>query len=237
MWSFAAIATDEPERAARLEAAPQWEQIEKAIISKFGDALRTNTVKIGLEQHSENPNWLRAVLQFNVGEVLLDWFFNAHTGYRAQFFHDWRAGLCLSERLNMNIRDLFSRLASEQITCRLLSACFEDLGTHKITRPWLTASLEPRLSKVWACAKIMDSDGSIRPVALGLTTPKLRLPDGSYWNAISQEDSDAFLEVKGAFITPSGPCQPKPPDIRAQAIQRTGEAGSQSDASGSTQRC
>ena len=46
-------------------------------------ALPAGRVAFGHEQCSENRGWLRAVLQFNIGAELLDWFFNSHSGYRA----------------------------------------------------------------------------------------------------------------------------------------------------------
>lgn len=95
----------------------------------------------------------------------------------------------------------------------------------EVMRETVLLSLDPALSKIWACGLALDGNGSVRHVPLGVTTGRLVLQDGTTWNAISQEDPDALLEVKGAFLTESGPHQPKSPAKRARALEQTGEPG------------
>lgn len=225
MWSFDAIAAVEPERAVRLKTAPPWRSIHGSVVRRFGEALQRGRVKFGLEQSSENRQWLRAVAQFEVGDELLDWFFNAQTGYRAQFRHSWHDGLLMNQRLIADLRSLVAQRRVASLACRLLSPSFEDLGETMATSDRLAHSLDPDLSKVWACVDVMDGSGSFRRVPLGLTTPRLLLPDGHSWPAISQDDPDAWLEVKGAFMKPAGLYQPKSPEERAKAISLNGEPG------------
>lgn len=225
MWSFAEIATVEPKRAERLEAAPPWESIRHSVVQRFNEALQSKRVKFGFEQSVENQDWLRAVVQFHIGEALLDWFFNAQTGYRAQFRRNWRDGLRENRRLIADLRSHLSQQSVISLTCRMLSPSFEDLGETTTAIDRLVLSLDPDLSKVWACGDVMDGNGAFRRVPLGLTTPRLVLPNGDYWLAISQDDPDAFLEIKGAFLRQTGLYQPKSPEIRAKAISSTGEPG------------
>ncbi|MDZ4341429.1 MAG: hypothetical protein U1E51_03215 [Candidatus Binatia bacterium] len=225
MWSFAAIATVEQARADRLQSAPPWESLRQSVASRLSEALQRTHATFGLEQSSENRNWLRAVVQFHVGEELLDWFFNAQSGYRAQFRRDWRDGLNENQRLVAELRSQLTQHSVVSLTCRLLSPSFKDLGEITETVDRLVFSLDPHLSKVWACADVMDGNGAFRHVSLGLTTPWLLLPDGGHWLGISQDDPDAFLEIKGAFMKPSGLYQPKSPEARAKAISSTGEPG------------
>jgi hypothetical protein len=225
MWSFAAIASAEQARADRLQAAPPWESLRQSVVSRLSGALQAGHASFGLEQSSENRDWLRAVVQFHVGEELLDYFFNAQTGYRAQFRRNWCDGLHENQRLIAELRSELRQHSIGSLTCRLLSPSFKDLGEITTTGDDLMFSLDPNLSKLWSCAAVMDGKGAFRHVSLGLTTPRLLLPDGGYWLAISQDDPDAFLEIKGAFMGPSGLYQPKSPEARAKAISSTGEPG------------
>lgn len=225
MWTFSSIAAVESKRAECLQAAPPWEAIRQLVVQRFSRELQTNNVRFGLEQSGENPDWLRAVVQFHVGEMLLDWFFNSLTGYRAQFHRDWCNGLRENEQLVADLRSHLSKQSIASIIGRLLSASFEDRGTTQVAVDRLVLSLDPHLSKTWFCKYILDGGGGLREVPLGVTTPRLEFPNGDYWLAISQDDPDAFLELKGAFLTPTGLYQPKSPEVRAKAIGSTGEAG------------
>jgi hypothetical protein len=225
VWSFDAIAAVEHARAVRLQAAPPWQSIHTSVVQRFGEELQTGRVRFGLEQASERPVWLRAFVQFNVGEELLDWFFNAQTGYRARFRLSWQNGLLMNEGLIGDLRSLLAQPPNASLPCRLLSPSFSDVGDTTVTSERFAHSLDPNLSKIWACAKLMDGNGSLKDVALGLTTPPLVLPDGQRWLAISQDELDAWLEVKGAFMKPTGLYQPKSPAVRAKAIGSTGEPG------------
>jgi hypothetical protein len=225
VWSFDAIAAVEHERAVRLKTAPSRQSIHTSVVRRFGEALQTGGVRFGLEQSSENTLWLRAVVQFNVGDELLDWFFNAQTGYRAQFRLSWQNGLLMNERLVTDLKSLLTQPRIASLPSRLLSPSFNDLGDTAVTGDRFAHSLDPTLSKIWACAQVMDGSGSLKSVPLGLTTPRLVLPDGQRWLAISQDEVDAWLEVKGAFMKPTGLYQPKSPEVRAKAISSTGEPG------------
>lgn len=226
MWSFEAIADAEPERTTRLQQGPSWERLCHQVVERLSESLLSNTVKFAREQSSEDQSWLRTVVQFWVGEDLLDWFFNSHSGYRAQFRQDWRRGLRENELLLAHLRSALSKLPNKPIACRTLSPSLKDLGEAMAAPIELTSSLEPSLSKIWSCRDIMDGNGEFRQVSLGLTTPKLGMPDGSFWLAISQQDQDAYLEIKGAFSRPQGLYQPKAAELRAKAIQTAGEPGS-----------
>lgn len=187
--------------------------------------MAASQARFALEQSSENNEWLRAVVQFHVGEELLDVFFNSHSGYRAQFHYGWAHGLSENQVLITDLRARLLQQKDSPLDCRLLSSSLEDIGAVVASPAELARSLEPNLSKVWSCRDIMIGDGTFRQTSLGLTTPRLVFPGEAYWLAISQDDRDAFLEVKGAFVTPSGLYQPKEPQARAKFIQTTGEPG------------
>jgi hypothetical protein len=225
LWSFQAIADNEPNRARRLEQAPSWQSLRSSIAARFSEAISTRTLAIALEQSSEDSDWTRAVLQFHVGEELLDHFFNARTGYRAQYRCGEAEGLKANEQVTAELRAALLSLPQGPLDCYLLSPSFAPVGRTLTTREWLYKSVDPRLSKLWACALVLQEEGPPRFAPLGVTTPPLTLPDGDTWRAITQEECDAHLEVKGAFVRPTGLYQPKPPEVRALALHLTGEPG------------
>lgn len=115
-------------------------------------------------------------------------------------------------RQSTSCRDAPQELCSADFTYHPVPRAlpeFEDLGASEAPCETVLLSLEPALSKIWACGLAMDGNGSIRSLALGVTTGQLVMGDGTTWRAISQEDPDALLEVKGAFLTERGPVSAK----------------------------
>lgn len=225
MWSFDDIAKLEPRRAELLRYAPAWSQLQAEVLEHFQASLRSDSLAIGLEQFGKNTAHSRVVMQFHVGETLLDRFFNATTGYRAQFRLGWQTGYASNTQLITALSSAFSRQSSEFVRCRVLSPDFADLGAAEVTRAQILESLEPEMAKIWACALAFDRSGGVRQQALGITGPALLLTDGTKWPAIFQEDADAILEVKGAYLGESGAYQYKAPSARAKALESSGEPG------------
>src|SRR5262245_14753001 len=215
-WSFSEIAVVDPNRAKLLEFAPSPDTIVNSIFARFEFALKSEQVRIGMEESSSNPQDLRVVLQFPVGESLSDQFFNANTGYRAQFRHDWKAGLLFNRKIIVGVRTRVETALPPLVCARRLSPDFEDLGEVQLSREQLLASLDPDLSKIWFCGLLIGNDGDVKPLAPGLTGPRLRLDDQTTWAAVERNEDTAWLDVKGAFIGADGPYQPKNPRERAK---------------------
>jgi hypothetical protein len=113
-WSFTEIAATDPSRASVLEGAPSARAILGAVVSKLVEAAKTGRLCVGAEQAAREPGDQRVVLQFHVGEKLFDQFFNARTGYRAQFRRGWQTGLSYNRELIETMRDsVVSVLPSE----------------------------------------------------------------------------------------------------------------------------
>jgi hypothetical protein len=49
LWSFSDIALAEPSRALALEAAPSAQALLAIVVSKFGDAAKAGTLRVGME--------------------------------------------------------------------------------------------------------------------------------------------------------------------------------------------
>lgn len=224
LWTFGEIAAREPARAALLEKAPDPDAIRAAVISRFEAALEGGQLRIGMEQSSSNPSDLRVVLQFPVGEGLYDQFFNANTGYRAQFRRDWRTGLAYNRSIVAGMRSKLALLLPAEVSGRCLSPKFEDCGALTVPREQICISLDPELSKVWFCGLLMTGDGRVVQLPSGATGPRLRLDEQNTWAALVRDEADAWLDVKGAFLGRDGLYQPKDPADRAKKLQSTGEA-------------
>jgi hypothetical protein len=223
-WTFGEIAAREAGRAALLESAPDPDAIRAAVVSHFEAALEGGRLRVGMEQSSSNPSDLRVVLQFPVGEDLYDQFFNANTGYRAQFRRDWQTGLAYNRSIVTEMRSKLASFLPDEVLVRCLSSKFEDCGELTIPREKIYQSLDPDLSKVWFCGRLIVGDGTVVQLPSGATGPRLRLDEESTWAALARDESDAWLDVKGAFVGRDGPYQPKDPRERAKKLQSTGEA-------------
>lgn len=224
LWSFAEIASVEPARAAALEMAPSTQALLTSIVAKFAEAVPAGTLRVGMQQAESAPEDLRVVLQFHIGEVLSDFFFNAKTGYRAQFREDWRGGLKFNGRLIDGIRNVIGSMQNPEVCARKLTPDFEDCGQLTVSWERVLVSLDRTLSKVWFCARLMNGAGQVIRLPTGVTGPRLRLDDHISWVALSRDESDSWLDVKGAFKGPAGLYQPKNPIARAKRLHATGEA-------------
>jgi hypothetical protein len=87
------------------------------------------------------------------------------------------------------------------------------------------ASLSPTLSKVWFCAKLIGMHGGIEDLAVFLSTPDLAFgSDCPAWHSVCADGINAWLDVKGAFVSASGLYQLKDPSVRAQGLHCRGTA-------------
>ncbi len=224
VWSIEEIAASNPSRARLLEDAPATESIAVAVVASFRAALEVGIVRMGMEQSGFNPNDLRIILQFHIGEVLSDQFFNANTGYRAEFRRGWQQGLEYNRSIVTRVRTLIANSLLLTFPARLLTHNFDDCGAFVVTHEQVCASLVPEMSKVWFCARLITGDGQVTQLPTGVVGPRLRIDERTTWAAIARDDESAWLDIIGAFIGSGEPYQPKNPLERAKKLQASGEA-------------
>lgn len=224
LWSFDEIAAVEPARAVRLESAPSPEQIAALTVQRFEAAVAGGGLRIGWSESRDRPPDSRLVMQFHVGETLYDWFFNARTGYRAQFRQGSERGHTYNRDLTSVIRFVVAANLPATITARHIVGDFEDVGTIAISSEHALQSLDPDLSKFWCCGRLILGDGVVREMIPSGSGPKLRVDEATRWTAIVTSDPDAWLELNGAFLGPDGPYQFKRPALRGRLLQAKGEA-------------
>lgn len=140
------------------------------------------------------------VMQVLVGSALYDALFNGRTGYRAHFRAAPVLGLAFNDDLIRAVRVHLDRRLPDQMMGRQLNAVCEDLGPARISKAFMLASLLPTLSKVWRCDKLIGKHGGITDLAIGVVGPGIRLDSDKRWAAFHRDQSEAWLDFKGAFI-------------------------------------
>lgn len=100
---------------------------------------------------------------------------------------------------------------------------YKESTLEKIGR--VAATLDPKLSKVWVCEKRIGSVGQIENLFVSRTGPKLLFSATDPWSSLYPEDAEGWLDVKGAFFSPSGRrYQLKSPEERAEKLEERGTA-------------
>ena len=171
-----------------------------------------------MEQSKSASGDQRVVLQFHIGDELSGYFFNARSRYRAQFRMDWRIGLEYNRKLIEGFRNDVASLPRANIFARRVSSEFEDCGALRLPGLKYLSRL-PRSIKSLVSALTADRrKGTRRSPRLGsraLACALLMKLPGSHYT----HDSDAWLDVKGAFVGSSGLYQPMDPIDRAKRLQ------------------
>lgn len=194
----------------------------------------TDDVRIGFDGVTNDVSAPRLTLQFPVSPDLYDWFYNARTGYRAQFWISPDTGLAFNAGLISRLRGVVDQWAPPVVDGREIwvvkhNDAREDVdkGTRSIERAVVLASLDPGLSKIWICERRIRHDGERPdPMPFGLVDPKLKIPrwEGNGLLAPFPENGRAWLDVKGAYVQSTSKVeQPnKSPLDRARKIHCTG---------------
>lgn len=224
LWTFDDFAKHEPERDQFLRAAPPWADLVRVVRCALGNALQANNVRFGMDESSRNPQDLRGVVQFPLGRPLFDWFFNAQTGYRAQFRVGRENGLAKNADLVRALRAELELSSATAIVIHRLTSDFKYKELQPGTIGEVAATLNGALSKVWVCEKLIAQSGTIQDLFVSRTGPKLLFAESDSWSSLYPEDGDGWLDVKGAFIGLTGPYQLKAPEARAAKLEERGTA-------------
>jgi hypothetical protein len=231
-WSFGEIKTVDPARAKRLEAAAGSQQL----VSTLASALRSvgpNDRRVGFDGIGNDLTEPRVTVQVRVPADLYDWFYNARSGYRAQFWLSPEDGLRFNEHVVAAMVNELRPFIPESLIGRRLRLVQSDghreefdEGPMELGRETVLASLSGVHSKIWICERLIPRElGPSRQLDLGVLGPRLIVPgwteDGL--RAPLPASDSAWVDIKGGFVTKSGEVvQPKSPERRAKAIHETG---------------
>lgn len=106
VWDFPEIEASHPARSSMLASTPGKLELAALLTHRLQEAMRCNSLRMGMDQSSTNDNELRITLQFLIGEELSDRFFNATTGDRAQFRRDWQCGFSYNKVVIERVRSV-----------------------------------------------------------------------------------------------------------------------------------
>jgi hypothetical protein len=225
LWTLDDFDAHDPKRAVHLRGAPSWLELVRALRGVLRVAIETKTARLGFEESGRNSQDLRGVVQFPLGLSLFDWLFNSTAGYRAQFRIGRANGLAMNAQLIREIAEELGQSAADDVMIHRFTSEFTYKDSSRGNVVQIAATLDPKLSKVWACEKLIGYTGQIQEVFVSRTGPKLVIHGTDPWSSLYPEDADGWLDLKGAFIPLTGqPYQLKSPDERAAKLEERGSA-------------
>lgn len=237
-WSFKNI---DSERARRLGAAKSPNALIKAVECALRKGIESKKIKIGLDcRQTDQGTERRAIVQFEIDSDIYDWFFNARTGYRAQFWVSPETGTNFNRNIISALKILLETKLPQDVEVRLIQSAFDghsredyDVGGDTVPRDSIIKSLDPSVSKIWICErKIRNDTGMMQDFSLALfrgNDPHLCVPRwkdiknpntrqiGEGQRAPYPDKKYAWLDLKGGFVSHTGKVnQPKSPACRAR---------------------
>ena len=243
-WNFADIERHQRHRAVLLMAAGNADDLSFAILDAFRSAITDDQLRFAVDCDQGRP---RVILQFPVANSLYDWFFNARTGYRAEFWARAERGHEYNKQLVIRMSVLLWKSLPASIIARKIFTRFigggsredTDTGSTIIHRDTIIRSLDPELSKLWVCERLIQVDGSNPRNTRAIENaqrypPKLIVPRwaqakhpktgdvGEGLRAPYPDLPECWLDLKGAFVAPDTVYQLKSPKERAVSLHERG---------------
>ena len=145
IWQHGGIATGASKhiracdgmRAARLEAAGPPDALAQELQCALHKAMVRCDIRLAVDSKHNRFVEQRAIVQFPVARETYDWFFNARTGYRGQFWLGPDIGMAFNRRI-----------------VKLLSGILSQYWPKRYARDtsmfWLTMVREMRATTAWA---------------------------------------------------------------------------------------
>jgi hypothetical protein len=224
-WDYSQFSLIERERANELMHAPSSEELSNLVTSKFELALSSGNLRIGWEQSTQDCAHRRAVLQFHVGAKLYNQFFNSVLGYRGQYKISVADGLKFNSHLVLSIRSLVNESMQPVVrTFEVLPEFSSVSGLIEVTKETLCSSLNPYLSKLWRTDLLIEKSAELTGFSPGITGPKIRLDREIEWSSLLRNEDQAWIEIKGGFLSNNLLYQIKPPGERAEKLHTEGIA-------------
>jgi hypothetical protein len=180
-----------PSRRRRLLQAPRYERLVDALIR------RMSLAKVAREKSHDVPGYFRAVVTLRVHATTLDLFYNAASGYRAQYF---RAA---------DLGTLANRFALDRLLPRLTASV---AAADKRTCPadWVAKSLRDPDAKLWPhqgvwlrCARKLDQNLLVARWLARRDDPDKELQKRAKRSMLTPTN-ERLLELKGGFLSPAG---------------------------------
>ena len=227
-WKLDDVFSQDQSLGRVIESACSPDKMINALSVAMAQSIGANLIRYGWEEASDARGGSRAVIQFFCGEDLSNQFFNSRTGYRAHFW----SGPCCGLKFNCDIINALKETLREnlppEIGCRLIKLNgngISDSGATKVPLNRFLSSLHPLLAKVWKCTSLIDGNGGITFLPSGCSgSPKIDVDRQAQWVCICSENNDAWIDVKGAFVSGRARYQSKNYKSRATDLYEKGQA-------------
>lgn len=242
-WGFENIRAVDKMRAERLEHAGSPHALAEVLARELRKAMECREVRFATDsKRNEFKEW-RAIVQFRVKPENYDWFFNARTGYRAQFYRSPAKGIDFNKIVVGSLSKVLSQCLPEAVRARQVDvnpSAPIDMGTITVTRDVIINSLAPTVAKIWIVEQRYDDE---KPCNVGLVVlsdaarylPKLSVPlwakaknsttgeIGEGLRALFPSTDMSWLDLKGGFLDAEGNySQIKPQEKRARQLHSFG---------------
>ena len=229
----------DPDRAETLESAGSPDDLTKVLKDALREARACGNIRYAVDSKDKCFTENRSIVQFRIAPDLYDRFFNARTGYRAQFWIDPETGQAFNDELVEAFTAVLREGLPDPVVVRKIEVTpgsdprdEKDAGSMAIPRDDFLASLQPHASKIWICERLYAPggavNGGIQQIAAGeliraldLDIPRWAGTEGC--RAPCPLEDNSWLDVKGGFRgADGGTGQIKPQDRRAKQLHETG---------------
>jgi hypothetical protein len=230
-WSFEEIKNCSPSRAKFLENCGEFDDLINQLVKELKSSIKDYEYQIAIDSIKNETNINRACLQFKVCPSTYDWFFNARTGYRAQYMGNPEQGIICNKRLVQALKAAaIEVIAQDSIKAKRISIIEK---AHKIeseievSADFLKESFGSDDSKIWICECLYNSpvEELLLPLVRSSKNLQVKKWEGSDdgLRALYPEESNlSWLDLKGAFVCNGTTFQLKGQEKRARQIHETG---------------
>src|SRR4029077_2704745 len=213
------------------------------MVEEMAKAVAEKRVRFGVDSLRNEGSPCRAIIQFQVSLRLYDWFFNARSGYRGQFWISAAAGLAFNRRLVTLLAMNLERLLPAAVPGRIIEVFYDegreerDKGSIPLARDFLLRSLRSTAAKAWICERLIQPNGG-DPAYLGAIIAATRMPKlgvprwlaatprggqrGEGARAPYPYEAEAWIDMKGGFVASGRARQGKDSAQRAKDLHETG---------------
>jgi hypothetical protein len=140
--------------------------LARTLAESLDQAIDYANFRIAIDSKENKFVERRAVVQFQITPDHYDWFFNARTGYRAQYWIDPAVGTAFNMRIVELLAEVLTFRLPPLITARRVEVLTisgsrqeRDTGSIDIARNEIAKSLRPDASKIWLGERLYSLSG------------------------------------------------------------------------------
>jgi len=217
-WHLNSVIGRYPGRISNLQSAPAFETIVEMLTNAFVQSIYRNECRFATDKRDD---W-RAVVQFPVLPQLYDLFFNARTGYRAQYWISPENGEsknahCIA-RIKRHLWGLPDHFDAREIVYER-GMPEQDVGSRSVSRDFFQQSFDNQSAKIWICERHIRGVEGFHTDTPIEGAGRLGVKRWAAQAPLPPPHYGTWLDLKGGYLTGD---QGKNRWLRARAIHYTG---------------